>query len=368
MTTLTTSSDTGAMADTTPADGDVPATLRLRDLHTTFSSRGLTVHAVRGVDLDLHPGEITVLLGESGSGKSVTAKSIMRLYGANATFAGTVELDGRGDLLAAGPKEMLSVRGPEIALIPQDPSAALDPLRRIGAQIVEVLRQHKAVPDRAAAKARALELLGQVGIPDPARVYRSFPHELSGGMRQRAVIAIAVSCDPRVLIADEPTTALDVTVQAQILALFRSLIDRMGSAVLLVTHDVGVAEEVGDRIGVMYAGRIVEYGPAADVLGAPRHPYTRALLDSIPSPGVERGRLRSITGQPPVSGELPPGCAFAPRCPDAHDRCRAADPVLVDLPGRRLAACHLLTPDEDPAPAGAAAGDTDPTDGEESAA
>jgi len=383
MTTLATTSDADTMADgPTPAGrdsagGDSNATLRLRDLHTTFSSRGLTVHAVRGVDLDLHPGEITVLLGESGSGKSVTAKSVMRLYGANATFAGTVELDGRGDLLAAGPKEMLSVRGPEIALIPQDPSAALDPLRRIGAQIVEVLRQHKAVPTKAAAKARALELLGQVGIPDPARVYRSFPHELSGGMRQRAVIAIAVSCDPRVLIADEPTTALDVTVQAQILALFRSLIDRMGSAVLLVTHDVGVAEEVGDRIGVMYAGRIVEYGPAADVLGAPRHPYTRALLDSIPSPGVARGQLRSITGQPPVSGELPPGCAFAPRCPDAHDRCRATDPVLVDLPGRRLAACHLLSPDDGPAAASAgAAGSTttagpegtDRTEGEESAA
>jgi len=304
----------------------------------------------------------------------------MRLYGANATFAGTVELDGRGDLLAVGPKEMLSVRGPEIALIPQDPSSALDPLRRIGAQIVEVLRQHKAVPAKAAAKARALDLLGQVGIPDPARVYRSFPHELSGGMRQRAVIAIAVSCDPRVLIADEPTTALDVTVQAQILALFRSLIGRMGSAVLLVTHDVGVAEEVGDRIGVMYAGRIVEYGPAADVLGAPQHPYTRALLDSIPTPGVERGRLRSITGQPPVSGELPPGCAFAPRCPEAHKRCRVTDPVLVDLPGRRLAACHLLTTNPDnpdgPAhpggPVDAAAGPAtdapDPTGNEESAA
>ncbi len=374
MTTLTTG-DTDAMADTTSpasADGDTTAALRLRDLHTTFSSRGLTVHAVRGVDLDLHPGEITVLLGESGSGKSVTAKSIMRLYGGNASFAGTVELDGRGDLLAAGPKEMLSVRGPEIALIPQDPSAALDPLRRIGAQIVEVLRQHKAAPDRGAAKARALELLGQVGIPDPARVYRSFPHELSGGMRQRAVIAIAVSCDPRVLIADEPTTALDVTVQAQILALFRSLIDRMGSAVLLVTHDVGVAEEVGDRIGVMYAGRIVEYGPAADVLGAPRHPYTRALLDSIPTPGVARGQLRSITGQPPVSGELPPGCAFAPRCPQAHDRCRATDPVLVDLPGRRLAACHLLTAEPagtTPEPGtGAPAPALDPTGNEESAA
>ena len=321
--------------------GAVQPTLRISDLHTVFRSRGLTVAAVRGVDLDLHPGEITVLLGESGSGKSVTAKSVMRLYGANASFSGAVELEGR-DLLSLPPKEMLAVRGAEIAMVPQDPTAALDPLRRIGAQLVEVLRQHKVVPNKAAAQARALELLDQVGIPDPKRVYRSFPHELSGGMRQRAVIAIAVSCDPKVLIADEPTTALDVTVQAQILDLFQRLIAELHSAVLLVTHDVGVAEEVGDRVGVMYAGRIVEFGPAAEVLNTPRHPYTRALLDSIPTPGVERGRLRSIVGQPPVSGEIPAGCAFALRCPHAFARCRSVDATLISVGERRQAACHLL--------------------------
>ena len=317
-------------------------TLRIKDLHTTFTSRGLTVGAVRGVNLDLLPGEITVLLGESGSGKSVTAKSVMRLYGSTAKFAGSVELQGR-DLLKASDKEMLAVRGADIALVPQDPSAALDPLRRIGSQIVEVLRQHRMVADKATAQVRALELLEQVGIPDPRRVARSFPHELSGGMRQRAVIAIAVSCDPKVLIADEPTTALDVTVQAQILELFRTLTDRMNSAVLLVTHDVGVAEEVGDQIGVMYAGRIVEYGPAKEVLASPQHPYTKALLDSIPTPGLARGQLLSIVGQPPVSGELPPGCAFAPRCPKADERCQTADAALVPVLSNRLAACHRLS-------------------------
>ncbi len=337
--TATMSTTTAPGAAEAAADG--APTLRIRGLETTFSSRGLTVGAVRGVDLDLRPGEVTVLLGESGSGKSVTAKSVMRLYGSSARFGGTVELDGR-NLLALDRKAMLAVRGAEIAMVPQDPTGALDPLRRIGAQIVEVLRQHKVVSSKAAAAQRALELLDQVGIPDPRRVARSFPHELSGGMRQRAVIAIAVSCSPKVLIADEPTTALDVTVQAQILELFRGLIGELGSAVLLVTHDVGVAEEVGDRVGVMYAGRIVEFGPAAEVLRSPRHPYTRALLDSIPTPGLARGELRPITGQPPISGEFPPGCAFAPRCPHAMDRCHHSDAVLVEVGIGRRAACHLL--------------------------
>jgi oligopeptide/dipeptide ABC transporter ATP-binding protein len=322
-------------------------TLRLSDLRTTFSSRGLQVAAVRGVDLDLRPGEITVLLGESGSGKSVTAKSVMRLYGGYAAITGKAELEGR-DLLTMSRSEILAVRGADVALVPQDPTAALDPLRRIGAQMIEVLRLHKAVPNKAAAKARSLELLDIVGIPDPPRVFRSFPHELSGGMRQRAVIAIAVSCDPKVLIADEPTTALDVTVQAQILDLFLSLVKRLQSAVLLVTHDVGVARQVGDRVGVMYAGRIVEYGPAAEVLDNPRHPYTRALLDSMPTPEVERGDLRSITGQPPVSGQLPSGCAFHPRCPSCFAPCPDVDPELMDAGPGRLAACHLLTASDVP--------------------
>lgn len=340
----TTLSLPGAPVDDEDEAGRGEAALRIRGLCTTFVSRGLTVPAVRGVDLDLHPGEVTVLLGESGSGKSVTAKSVMRLYGPNARLSGSVTLAGR-ELLDMPAKEMLSIRGADIALVPQDPTAALDPLRRIGTQIVEVLRQHRVVPSKKAAVARALELLDHVGIPDPPRVLRSFPHELSGGMRQRAVIAIAVSCDPAVLIADEPTTALDVTVQAQILDLFRRLIREMNSAVLLVTHDVGVAEEVGDRVGVMYAGRIVEIGPSTDVLQSPRHPYTRALLDSIPTPETMRGQLRSITGQPPVSGEIPAGCAFAARCPHAFDTCTARDAVLVRVAERRRAACHLIEAD-----------------------
>ncbi|MFN0030102.1 MAG: ABC transporter ATP-binding protein [Acidimicrobiales bacterium] len=337
--------DSGAAVAVAPPsdspDTSVQPTLRVVDLNTTFRARGLTVHAVRDVNLELYPGEITVLLGESGSGKSVTARSVMRLYGPGAELSGRVELEGR-ELLSLSPKAMLPIRGAQIAMIPQDPTAALDPLRRIGAQLVEVLRQHSMVPNRKAASVRALELLDQVGIPDPPRVARSFPHELSGGMRQRAVIAIAVSCNPKVLIADEPTTALDVTVQAQILDLFGRLIGELGSAVLLVTHDVGVAEEVGDRLGVMYAGRIVEFGPAGAVLRDPRHPYTRALLDSIPTPGVERGRLRSIVGQPPVSGELSPGCAFANRCPHALSTCNETDAELQAVGIGRTAACHLL--------------------------
>jgi oligopeptide/dipeptide ABC transporter ATP-binding protein len=322
---------------------DVSPSLRIRDLRTTFSSRSLTVDAVRGVDLDLFPGQITVLLGESGSGKSVTARSVLRLYGRGAKVTGSAELGGV-DLLSLSPGEMLAVRGAEVAMVPQDPTASLDPLRRVGAQLVEVLLQHKVVPGRKEARERSLELLASVGIPDPPRVARSFPHELSGGLRQRVVIAIAVSCDPQVLLADEPTTALDVTVQAQILDLFAGLAKRLGSAVLLVTHDVGVAAEVGNQVGVMYAGRIVEFGPVDEVLTDPRHPYTAALLRSIPTPGVERGRLKSIQGQPPVSGQIPAGCPFAPRCPSALPACTEHDPDLLPVGRGRLAACPVEAP------------------------
>jgi len=322
-----------------PPTEDGP-TLRCEQLRTTFSSRGLEVDAVRGVDLELRAGEITVLLGESGSGKSVTARSIMRLHGGNAKVTGSVELLGE-ELLDLTPGQMLDVRGSRIAMVPQDPTAALDPLRRVGAQIVEVLRRHDQVESRRAARERAIELLDMVGIPDPSRVAKSFPHELSGGMRQRVVIAIAISCGPEVLIADEPTTALDVTVQAQILALFRQLAEELGSAVLLVTHDVGVAAEVGDRVGVMYAGLLVEFGPATEVLDDPHHPYTAALLDSIPVPGTPRGELQPILGQPPVSGEIPAGCAFAPRCRHALPECSGSVPDLVATGSDRLAACPV---------------------------
>jgi oligopeptide/dipeptide ABC transporter ATP-binding protein len=253
-----------------------------------------------------------------------------------------VHLAGRS-LFDLDERAMRKLRGAEIAMVPQDPTAALDPLRRIGAQIVEVLRTHDIEKSRAGAKARALDLLASVGIPDPARVLRSYPHELSGGMRQRAMIAVAIACEPSVLVADEPTTALDVTVQAQVLELFAELQQRMGMAMLMVTHDVGVARDIADDVAVMYAGRIVEFGTAADVLGAPRHPYTMGLLGAVPSHTVARGALLAIPGRPPAAGEpLPAGCAFSPRCPHAVPECRDEVPVLLDIAADRASACPVV--------------------------
>jgi oligopeptide/dipeptide ABC transporter ATP-binding protein len=331
-------------APSAQSSANLPPVLEVRDLRTTFTSGGHRTTVVRGVSFSLHRGETLMLLGESGSGKSVSARSIMRLYGRNATVEGSVRLDGR-ELLTLPPEDMRAVRGAQVALVPQDPTGALDPLRRIGSQITEVLSHHGVERLRRAGRARAEELLRLVGIPDPRRVAASYPHQLSGGMRQRAVIAIAVACDPQVLIADEPTTALDVTVQAQILELFADLRERLGMAVLMVTHDVGVAADAGDRVGVMYAGRLVEEGPAAEVLAAPRHPYTSGLLAAQPSPGIARGELRSIVGGPPMAGDFPAGCAFAPRCPSATATCTVDDPPLLAVGSGRLAACPVLNPE-----------------------
>jgi oligopeptide/dipeptide ABC transporter ATP-binding protein len=235
------------------------------------------------------------------------------------------------------------VRGSAIGMVPQDPTAAMDPLRSVGAQLAEVLRIHGVESSRRAAKARSLDLLRSVGIPDPPRVARSHPHQLSGGMRQRAMIAVAIACEPRVLIADEPTTALDVTVQAQVLELFSELQSRMGMALLMVTHDVGVAHEIADRIAVMYAGRIVEDGPAAEVLGTPKHPYTMGLLGAVPTPEISRGALLAIPGRPPAAGEtLTDGCAFVPRCANAVPECSRRVPPMVALSASRASACPVL--------------------------
>ena len=326
-------------------DGRGEVVLAVRGLTTTFLGRGGSVPAVRGVDFDIRAGETFVLLGESGSGKSVTARSILRLHGSRATVTGQVRLDGQ-ELLDLAPKQMRAIRGRQLALVPQDPNGSLDPLRRVGPQLVEVLRLHGVSPDRAGARARALELLSLVGIPDPLRVGRSYPHELSGGMRQRVVIAIAVSCAPRVLIADEPTTALDVTVQAQILTLFAELQHQLHMALLLVTHDVGVTQDVADSVGVMYAGRLVEHGPAAEVLDRPRHPYTEALLAAVPTPATPRGALRAITGAPPLAGTHFDGCAFADRCGHVTETCRTALPPLVPVAAGHVAACPVRNPVE----------------------
>jgi oligopeptide/dipeptide ABC transporter ATP-binding protein len=340
MSALTTMAPSGTpqQSATNPEGGG----LEVDELHTTFVRGAHQVHAVRGVSFGIEAGRTMVLLGESGSGKSVTARSILRLHGPNARVEGSVRLAGI-DLSTLDDTALRDLRGSRMALIPQDPTGALDPLRRCGAQIVEVLRLHRVVPAKREAWIRAEELLRQVGIPDPRRVARSYPHQLSGGMRQRVMIAIAISCNPTLLIADEPTTALDVTVQAQILELIAGLQRELGMATLLVTHDIGVAEQVADTIGVMYAGRLVEHGPAEAVLRRPRHPYTQALIDALPDPDTARGTLRAIPGQPPVAGVHPSGCAFWPRCPDAQPSCRVDEPVLLQVPDR-LVACPVRNP------------------------
>jgi oligopeptide/dipeptide ABC transporter ATP-binding protein len=333
---------TGAPTVIDLRDGEV--VLAVEDLHTEFGSAHDPIAAVRGVSFELRRGRTLVVLGESGSGKSVTARSVLGLAGSQARVRGHARLGAR-ELIGASPRELLAVRGRRIGLVPQDPTGALDPLRRIGSQLAEVLRLHGIATTKPDVRARVLELLRLVGMPDPDRVARAFPHQLSGGLRQRAVIAIAVSCGPEVLIADEPTTALDVTVQAQILDLFRDLQASLHMALMLVTHDVGVAEEVGDEIAVMYAGRIVERGPAAEVLTAPVHPYTKALLVSLPQPGVERGRLDPIPGRAVLAGEALAGGPFAPRCRHTVAACTDDEPPLVSLDGRpgRLAACSQLS-------------------------
>jgi oligopeptide/dipeptide ABC transporter ATP-binding protein len=313
--------------------------LSVEQLTVTFGHRGEQLKTVLGVDLTLRPGETLVLLGESGCGKSVTARALMRLHGRTATIGGRVLLDGV-DLLALDDKEMQSRRGREIAFVPQDSSASLDPLRRVGAQLVEVLRVHGLVPDKKAAVARAEECLRWVGIADPRRVARSFAHELSGGMRQRVLIAIAIAGEPRILVADEPTTALDVTIQAQVLELFERLQSETGMGLLMVTHDVGVARQVADRVAVMYAGRVVEDGPAAAVLDQPAHHYTGGLLGALPARGVPRGHLVAITGRPPTPAEITDDkCAFAPRCQYANDTCRSVRPSLEEFAPARHSAC-----------------------------
>ncbi|MGA1629658.1 MAG: ABC transporter ATP-binding protein [Ilumatobacteraceae bacterium] len=308
--------------------------LQIRDLKVTFSTPLGPLVAVRGIDLDVHPGEMTAVVGESGSGKSVSFLAAMGLLPRTATVEGSVMLDGH-QLVGASPKLLRSIRGRLLSMIFQDPLSALNPVHRIGAQISEMLRAHSSMSERA-ARIRAVELLEIVGIPQPGDRAMQYPHEFSGGMRQRVVIAMAIANSPKVLIADEPTTALDVTVQAQILEVIQRVQAQFGTAVVLITHDLGVVARVCERVNVMYAGRVVERADIGTIFDEPTHPYTRGLLASLPQAGVER--LVPIAGFPPNMLNPPTGCAFRTRCKHAVDACSQRLPELEPL-GSSMTAC-----------------------------
>jgi oligopeptide/dipeptide ABC transporter ATP-binding protein len=302
------------------------------------------VRVVDGVDLVLHRGATLGLVGESGSGKSVTAMSIVGLVGDGGVIepGSTIEFEGR-DLTALPERELRAIRGGEISMIFQEPMTSLNPVMRVGEQVAEVLRLHSGVTKRE-SRIRAVEMLDQVGIAAPERRARDYPHQLSGGMRQRIMIAMALICTPKVLIADEPTTALDITIQAQILELLRELRDARDMSILLITHDLGVVAEMAEEVAVMYAGEVVERGPTAAVLHEPKHPYTQALIQSVPKLGMDATeRLAAIPGTVPAPGAWPEGCRFAARCPFAFDKCRTQAPPMF-VAGSQEAACWLLEP------------------------
>jgi oligopeptide/dipeptide ABC transporter ATP-binding protein len=312
--------------------------LAVEDLSVTFHSERGAARAVRGVSLSVGAGATLALVGESGCGKSVSARAILRLHDpGSTTVAGRILLRG-ADILALPEGEMRRLRGSAISMIFQDPMTSLNPLMRVGDQVAEVFRVRKGMP-RGKAKDASLALFARVGIADPERRFRQFPHEFSGGMLQRVMILIAAAARPLLMVADEPTTSLDVTVQAQILAMIDGLRSELGMSVLLITHDMGIVAEHASVIAVMYAGRIVESGPTAAVLAKPHHPYTEGLLDAVPRPGSRGGRLRTIEGSPPgLFTEMTP-CAFAPRCRYRKAECDRETPPLVERGGGRRAAC-----------------------------
>lgn len=313
------------------------ALVQVRGLTVDFLGGRKPVRAVGGVDLDLKAGDALALLGESGSGKSVTLRALMRLLPEKrARIGGDLRVDGQ-DVLGLGRRSLAAYRGGTVSMIFQDPGLALDPVYRIGDQIAEAVVRHEGA-SVAAGRARALELFERVHIPSPARRLDAYPHELSGGMRQRAMIALALSCRPSLLLADEPTTALDATVQIQVLILLRKLQKELGMGVIFVTHDLGVAAQIADRVAVMYAGRIVEYGDVRDVLMHPRHPYTLGMLASTVHGQARDKDIEAIAGSPPDMRRLAPGCSFAPRCRYASAECTTAVPAAEDVsPGHRVA-------------------------------
>lgn len=318
------------------------AILEVEGLTVRFSSRAGEVHAVTDLGFDVAPGELLGIVGESGSGKSVAMMSLLGLLPSPPAIIQSqrVSFGGR-DLHGLDPEEMRRLRGGDIGFVFQDPMTSLNPVLTVGYQLAEPLRQHLGM-DRTAASRRAAELLELVGIPDGASRLGDYPHQFSGGMRQRVGIAMALSCDPKLLIADEPTTALDVTIQAQILDLIRDLRQRLGMAIIWITHDLGVVAGIADRVAVMYGGQIVECATVADLFAHPRHPYTQALLATLPGDEGGRGvRLNTIQGQPPILRSSPASCTFAPRCNHVHDRCHVERPFTSGQRGGHGAACWL---------------------------
>ncbi|MEM1048504.1 MAG: ABC transporter ATP-binding protein [Pseudomonadota bacterium] len=319
----------------------------MEDLRTVFHTQDGTVHAVNGVSFQVTPGELLGVVGESGSGKSVTMMSLMQLLPSPPAeiVAGEAHYGGH-DLLTLELGELQEVRGAGIGFAFQDPMTSLNPVFTIGFQLMEPLRKHLGL-SKAEARKRAVELLELVGIPSAADRLNDYPHQFSGGMRQRVMFAIALSCDPKVLIADEPTTALDVTIQAQILELVKSLREKLGMAIVWITHDLGVVAGIADRVMVMYAGHVVEEAPVYELFDNPRHPYTRALLETLPSVDGERtDRLRTISGQPPHLLKPPTACPFAPRCRNAFERCLSENPTLMPVGDAHNVACWLDAPAE----------------------
>src|SRR6218665_3956971 len=313
------------------------AMIDIRNLSVTFRRGGKAVKAVNGVSLQVKPGEVVALLGESGSGKSVTMRSLLRMHPKGTTIEGSMAVGGR-DVMGLSARELSSLRGAVVSMVFQEPRLALDPVYTLGRQIEETIMRHEKI-SRSEAAARALSLFPKVKIPSPERRLQNYPHEMSGGMLQRSMIAMAIACNPKVLLADEPTTALDATVQIQILLLIRELQKEYGLSVIFVTHDIGVAAEVADRIAVMYAGRIVEEGTVSEIIREPKHPYTRGLLGARVELAHGRDRLITIPGSPPDLANMPPGCAFAPRCDQARDACRKDVPPLTNAGDAARVAC-----------------------------
>ncbi|GED32520.1 ABC transporter ATP-binding protein [Brevibacillus centrosporus] len=320
------------------------AMLTIDNLRTSFLQSGKKLTVIEGVSFTVEPGETVGVVGESGCGKSVTSMSIMQLLGKNVEMSGSIRFQDK-ELLTLSDKEMQKIRGNQIAMIFQEPMTSLNPLHSIGKQISEPLRRHLGL-SKQAAKERAIQLLKLVGIPRADEIISDFPHQLSGGMRQRVMIAMAMACEPKLLIADEPTTALDVTIQAQILELMKKVRDEQGTSIMLITHDLGVVAEMCHRVIVMYAGQIVEEADVKGLFDNPQHPYTRGLLKSMPSVNVNQERLDAIPGSVPLQSEMPRGCRFAPRCSQVMDICHQKNPELLTVSDSQKCRCWLYSEGE----------------------